>query len=69
MTTPLSTATPNRVIKPTDAGTDSNTQRAVAGSLSDLFYTLQLKITLDDDTGNSEDIRIESISIIYSIDV
>lgn len=53
----------------TNAGTDSNTQRALADALTDSFYALQLKITLDDDTGNSEDIRIEDLSVIYSVDV
>ena len=52
----------------TDAGTDSNTRRAVVSDLSDHFYALQLKLTLDDDTGNDEDIRIEALSVIYTID-
>ena len=37
-------------------------------SLSDEFYALQLKITLDDDSGNHEDIRIEGLSVFYSVD-
>ena len=53
----------------TSGGTDTNTRRALVQSLTDTFYTLQLRITLDDDTGNSEDIRIDSISVIYSVDV
>jgi hypothetical protein len=52
----------------TDAGTDTNTRRAVAAGLGDLFYTLQLQITLDDDSGNDEDVRIEALSVTYSVD-
>ena len=52
----------------TDAGTDSNTLRASVNDLTDSFYTVQLRITLDDDTGNDEDIRIDAISVIYTIE-
>jgi hypothetical protein len=52
----------------TDAGTDTNTRRAVASGLSDTFYMLQLRITLDDDTGNNEDVRIDALSVLYSVD-
>ncbi len=53
----------------TTGGTSTNTQRAIVDSLSTSFYALQLKITLDDDSGNNEDIRIEGLSVIYSVDV
>lgn len=45
----------------------NNSRRAVADGLSVSFYTLQLQVELDDDTGNDEDIRIVAVSIIYSI--
>ena len=58
----------------TDAGTESNTLRASVNDLTDSFYTVQLRITLDDDTGNDEDIRVaadlrgDAISVIYTIE-
>ena len=51
----------------TSGGTDSNTQRAEVSDLGVSFYTLQVKVTLDDDTGSNEDIRIDALSVIYSI--
>jgi hypothetical protein len=52
----------------TTAATDTNTMRATSGTIGSDFYTLQIRIDLDDDTSNNEDIRIESVSVLYSID-
>ena len=52
----------------TTAATANNTRRATATAIAQPFYTLQLRIDLDDDTGANQDIRIEAISVLYSID-
>lgn len=49
------------------ATTGDNTKRVEADNIKVPFYTLQLKILLDDDTGSDEDIRIEAVSILYSV--
>jgi len=52
----------------TTTATANNTRRALADNLSTHFYTLQLRIELDDDTGaGNQDIRILAVSVIYSI--
>jgi len=52
----------------TTATTANNTRRATIGDLGVAFYTLQLHIELDDDTGNDENINIQAVSVIYTID-
>jgi len=47
--------------------TATNDHLATDTDLGISFYTIQFKVTLDDDTGNNEDIRIESISAIYAM--
>lgn len=50
------------------ATTGNNTQRvAIDITTAVTFYTLQLKIELDDDTGGDEDIRVGAVSVVYSI--
>lgn len=51
----------------TSAVAGSNSRRVSVGSLGVDFYTLQVKVLLDDDTGNNEDIRLEGISVLYSV--
>jgi hypothetical protein len=52
----------------TTATTGNNTRRAVASDIATHFYTLQLRIELDDDTGaGNQDIRILAVSVTYSI--
>jgi hypothetical protein len=50
----------------TTAKTQDSTQIVSVGSLGVDFYTLQVRIELDDDTGNNEDIAIEALSVIYT---
>jgi hypothetical protein len=50
----------------TTATTANNTTRAAATNLDVAFYTLQLRVDLDDDTGNDEDIRITTVSVTYT---
>jgi hypothetical protein len=45
---------------------EDNTRTITSGGIGVDFYTLQVRIELDDDTGNHEDIAIEAISIIYT---
>jgi hypothetical protein len=45
---------------------DTRTVRATAIGVP--FYLLQVRVELDDDTGNNEDIGIEAISVLYSAD-
>ena len=53
----------------TTATTANGTRHATIDiTAPNTFYTIQLKIELDDDTGNNEDIRIDALSVIYSID-
>lgn len=53
----------------TTATTGNNTRRAVASDIATHFYTLQLRIELDDDTGvGDQDIRILAVSALYSIE-
>ncbi len=50
------------------AVTGEDTQRvSVDIETAVTFYTVQLKVALDDDTGNDEDIKIAAVSIVYSI--
>ena len=50
------------------AVTGDNTQRvSVDITTAVIFYTLQIKIQLDDDTGNDEDIKIAAVSVVYSV--
>ena len=51
----------------TTATTGNNSRRVSVGGLGVDFYTLQVQVLLDDDTGNDEDIRIEAISVLYSV--
>jgi hypothetical protein len=51
----------------TSAGVWDDSQRMSIGSLGVDFYTLQLKILLDDDTGSNEDVRLEALSVLYSV--
>jgi hypothetical protein len=41
---------------------------AAAAADAGEFYTLQLRVDLDDDTGDDEDIAIAAVSVTYSID-
>ena len=50
----------------TTATTGNNTRLTKIGGIGTGFYTLQLRIDLDDDTGDNEDIRIDAINVIYS---
>jgi hypothetical protein len=50
----------------TTAATQTNTRRAVADAIGAEFYTLQIRIDLDDDTGLNQDIRIDGLSVLYS---
>lgn len=53
----------------TTATTGNNTQRAIASNIGAHFYTLQLRIELDDDTvAGDQDIRILAVSTLYSIE-
>lgn len=54
----------------TTAATATNTQRAAVDLYASAveFYTLQLRVDLDDNTGNNEDIAIAAASVTYSID-
>lgn len=44
-----------------------NNLRRVTIDLAVEFYTVQFKVELDDDTGNDEDIAIESVSCLYVV--
>ena len=50
----------------TTASTANNTRIATVGALGVSFYTLQVRVDLDDDSGNDNDIRLESLSVIYT---
>ena len=50
----------------TTAATQTNTKRAVADTIGAEFYTLQVRIDLDDDTGLNKDFRIDSVSVLYT---
>jgi hypothetical protein len=52
----------------TTAATANNTQRAAATGIDQTFYTLQVQLLLDDDSEGNQDIRVESLSVLYSID-
>jgi hypothetical protein len=52
----------------TTATTGNGTRRVTATGIDETFYTLQIQIELDDDTGNNEDIRIDTISAIYNVE-
>ncbi len=53
----------------TTATTANDTQRAISSDIATHFYTLQLRIELDDDTGaGDQDIRILSTSVVYTIE-
>jgi hypothetical protein len=47
--------------------TQANTTLFAKGDQGIHFYLIQFQITLDDNTGNDEDIRIDAISAIYSL--
>lgn len=52
----------------TTAVTSDDTRRATVDiDTAVTFYTIQLRIDLDDDTGNDEDIRISAVSVVYSV--
>jgi hypothetical protein len=51
----------------TTAVTADGSKRISAGDLAQDFYTLRVRVDLDDDTGNNRDIQILSVSILYSI--
>jgi hypothetical protein len=54
----------------TQAGTSQEeTIRPTAEDLDQEFYLLQVKVEIDDDTGDNEDIAIEKISASYSADL
>ncbi len=50
----------------TTATTATNTRRAHIGSLGVSFYTLQVRVDLDDNSGNDYDIRINALTITYT---
>jgi hypothetical protein len=45
--------------------TTANGNRRPSVDVSTTFYNLQVRVELDDDTGNNEDIRLQAISILY----
>ena len=51
----------------TTAVVGNNSRRVSVGGLGVDFYTLQLQVLLDDDTAGNKDIRIEAVSVIYSV--
>lgn len=52
----------------TTATTANDTRRAIASDIDTHFYTLQVRIELDDDTGaGDQDIRILSTSVVYTL--
>lgn len=54
----------------TTAVTADNTRRPVytfAGPLAPSFHVMQLRLDIDDDTGNNEDFRLQALSIVYTI--
>lgn len=51
----------------TTAKTQDNTRIVIADDLAVEFYLLQIRIDLDDDTGNDEDIGIAAVSAVYSV--
>jgi len=46
---------------------DDTTRVTVDITTAVTFYTLQVRVDLDDDTGNDEDIRIGAVSVLYSV--
>lgn len=49
--------------------TTGNDTRRVSVDLAVEFYTLQIRVDLDDDTaGGGEDIRVEAVSVLYSME-
>ena len=52
----------------TTAATGNNTLRPTATGIGEAFYTLQVRIDLDDDTGGNQDHRIQAIDVLFSID-
>jgi hypothetical protein len=54
----------------TQAGsTQDETIMPSAEDLDVEFYIIQIKVELDDDTGDDEDIALEKISVLYSVDL
>jgi len=51
----------------TTAATTDNSRLARAPDLAVPFYLLQLRLELDDDTGNDEDIGLECLAVTYSV--
>ena len=52
----------------TTAVTTANSQRIVTADLTVTFYTLQIRVDIDDNTANNLDHRIGAISALYSVD-
>jgi hypothetical protein len=52
----------------TTATTATNTLRATIGNLNVTFYLLQLRIELAESTGDTEDIGIHTVSVVYTVD-
>ena len=50
----------------TVATTGNNTQTVIIGGLDVDFYKLQVRVTLTDDTGYNQDIRISAINVTVS---
>ena len=50
----------------TQAANTANARHIVATDLGVDFYLLQIRVTLDDNTGNDEEIELESIAATYS---
>ena len=51
----------------TTIDTQANTTMFTKSDLGIHYYKIQFQITLDDNTGNNEDIRIDAISAIYTL--
>jgi hypothetical protein len=51
----------------TTAVTGNNSRRVTVADLAVTFYTLQIRVDLDDDTASNKDFRIDAISALYSI--
>jgi hypothetical protein len=48
------------------AGTVANSRRAAVAGIDVEFYVLQVKVAFDDQTGDNEDIALDSASVLYA---
>jgi hypothetical protein len=52
----------------TTAGTATDSKRASVGSLAVSFYTIQLRVEIAESSGDAEDIGLQTLSVIYTVD-